>query len=376
MAEANGILYAVGGNEGGAVSSGPTFAYDVANDIWTPRAALPVGRSDPGAGVADSQIYVFGGNDGSGAVTSTYAYTPATDTWTPRAPMLQGRGARFASGAIDGKLYAAGGNASGTTEVYDPATNAWSVVAPMGVPRAYVGGGVIDGMLYVVGGESAAQPGTVLGTLEAYDPVSNTWTTMAPMPTPRLSPAVAVIDGILYVIGGSQHNPGSCDVQLDTVEAYDPSTNTWTSGTSIPGRRGQAAAASSGNTAVVTGGLRQDGCATVFYGDTQAFTVEAPPPVTQDPTADFTATPSPAQAGQPVSFNGSASHDNDAAGCDPGTDAQHCVVSYFWEFGDGTVQTTSGPTTAHTYAAAGAYTATLTVTDNDGRPRASSTWCR
>ncbi len=46
------------------------------------------------------------------------------------------------------------------------------------------------------------------------------------------------------------------------------------------------------------------------------------------------------------------------------TDADGSVVGYAWEFGDGTTGT--GSTAAHTYAAAGTYAVTLTVTDDDG----------
>ncbi len=53
------------------------------------------------------------------------------------------------------------------------------------------------------------------------------------------------------------------------------------------------------------------------------------------------------------SFNGGASSDPDGA-----------VANYQWSFGDGT--TATGVTTNHTYAAAGTYTTTLTVTDGSG----------
>jgi PKD repeat protein len=52
-------------------------------------------------------------------------------------------------------------------------------------------------------------------------------------------------------------------------------------------------------------------------------------------------------------FDGSASRDSDGT-----------VTSYAWKFGDGA--TGSGVTTTHTYAAAGTYVVTLTVTDNGG----------
>ena len=88
-------------------------------------------------------------------------------------------------------------------------------------------------------------------------------------------------------------------------------------------------------------------------------------PTLVEPTASFTASPNPAQPGQTVTFDASASADQDTAGCDPSTDSQHCIVSYFWSFGDSTTQTTTTPTTTHAYAVAGTYRVALTVTDND-----------
>ncbi len=54
-----------------------------------------------------------------------------------------------------------------------------------------------------------------------------------------------------------------------------------------------------------------------------------------------------------VSFDGSSSSDSDGT-----------VASYLWDFGDGSTSTLAEP--AHTYAAAGTYSVTLTVTDNEG----------
>ena len=72
------------------------------------------------------------------------------------------------------------------------------------------------------------------------------------------------------------------------------------------------------------------------------------------PSASFTASPSPSTAGAPVGFNGTASSDPDGA-----------IVSYNWNFGDGSVG--GGATPSHTFAAPGTYSVTLTVSDSGGQ---------
>ncbi len=94
-------------------------------------------------------------------------------------------------------------------------------------------------------------------------------------------------------------------------------------------------------------------------------------PATLAPTADFTAAPNPAEVGEPVTFDASASADQDAVGCDPTSDPNQCIVTYEWSFGDGDTASTSDPVTVHAYNAPGTYRALLIVTDNDGETASS-----
>ena len=61
-------------------------------------------------------------------------------------------------------------------------------------------------------------------------------------------------------------------------------------------------------------------------------------------------------------------------------DSDGSVASYHWDFGDGETATTTDPTTAHTYAAAGTPTVSLVVLDDKGassrRPPSRSAWLR
>ncbi|MEN2736308.1 PKD domain-containing protein [Microbacterium sp. X-17] len=79
-------------------------------------------------------------------------------------------------------------------------------------------------------------------------------------------------------------------------------------------------------------------------GSTKQVTVTPP---NQPPTAAFTTSAN----GLALSVDGSTSSDPDGT-----------IASYAWNFGDGA--TATGATASHTYAAAGTYTVTLVVTDN------------
>lgn len=96
-----------------------------------------------------------------------------------------------------------------------------------------------------------------------------------------------------------------------------------------------------------------DGRITTRTGVAPASRLTIQPIANLPPTAVATATPTSVVIGQTVSFNGAGS-----------TDVDGTITSYAWTFGDGS--TATGATASHAYAAAGTFTARLTVTDNTG----------
>jgi len=105
----------------------------------------------------------------------------------------------------------------------------------MPTPRANPGAAVADdGRIFVFGGFDGFRS---LSTVEAYDPSTNTWITLTRMPTDRRGSGAATgYDGKIYLIGGSQVSPGR-EVFVPVVEAYDPSTDSWTSVAPLPAAR-------------------------------------------------------------------------------------------------------------------------------------------
>ena len=86
---------------------------------------------------------------------------------------------------------------------------------------------------------------------------------------------------------------------------------------------------------------------------TATATVTVTPPPNKPPVAAAAALPTSGNAPLTVAFSGSASTDPDGS-----------ISSYSWSFGDCASSTEADP--SHTYSAAGPFTATLTVTDNQG----------
>lgn len=106
----------------------------------------------------------------------------------------------------------------------------WRTKASMPTPRLEAGAAVVNGKIYVVGGFS----GSALTTTEEYDPVTDTWTTKADMLTARRSPVVAAANNKIYAIGGMSYVDANQVTYAYATEEYDPSTNAWTSKTSMP----------------------------------------------------------------------------------------------------------------------------------------------
>jgi N-acetylneuraminic acid mutarotase len=99
-----------------------------------------------------------------------------------------------------------------------------------------------------VGGWDEA--GDAVRSLEIYDPTTNRWVWGRSMPTASQLPGVAWSGDRLYAIGGLDNN----NDPLSNVEAYDPATNTWQERAPMPTPRGHPAVATLNNGQIIVAG--------------------------------------------------------------------------------------------------------------------------
>jgi N-acetylneuraminic acid mutarotase len=257
---------------------------------------MPTARYGLGVGAStNGKFYAIGGwQDGGNALSANEAYDPVADTWTSKSSMPTARRYLGVTATSDGRIWAIGGedaaygdygNAYATVEVYDPSTDTWTTKASMPTARRWVSVAVAsNGLIYAMGGQVGVGSGTIgLNTVEAYNPATDSWTTKANLPdTMSGIGLVAAPNGKLYLVGGASGTPGA-------VYAYDPTTDTYSSmpGLVTPDSSLAAALATNGDIYAL-GGCNSSACQVA--DNQQATFVPACAP-TSTVTATATATP-------------------------------------------------------------------------------------
>jgi len=194
-----------------------------------------------GAIDSSGNVYALGGYGtwGEPPYSSVERWNPATNAWSYVAPMSVGRDFSGSVFGGDGLLYAIAGETGKSCETYNPATNFWSPIEDLPQLRAGVSAATDgEGRVYAIGGGPAL--GSPTKTVWRYE--SGHWLSVKDMNTARHTFGTATdAQGRIYAIGGAYTN---------TVERYDPSTDTWYDLAPLPGLPGTfdgSAAAYGGN---------------------------------------------------------------------------------------------------------------------------------
>jgi subtilisin family serine protease len=140
----------------------------------------------------------------------------------------------------------------------------------MPFPVAEAGAAVIGTKIHVVGGLDNSGP---TNYLQIFDTATGTWTIGAPLPVGLYEPAVAVASGKVHVFGGYTY---CCGAGSDQTYIYNPTKNTWATGTPLPTPVAGARAARQGTTAnlyVVGGYAGADYWSAYYTRDVWAYNV-------------------------------------------------------------------------------------------------------
>lgn len=142
---------------------------------------------------------------------------------------------------------------------YGSGNGEWRELANMHIGRYGHGAAQMGGKIYVAGGHVGSWP-PYTETVEVYDPYSNSWSFVQPLSEGMGFAATVAHDGKLYVFGGDTN---ALTIQ-DTVWVYDPSHDTWEQRAPMPAPRMRAAAVAVGARIYLIGGCKH-GC---DYSDT------------------------------------------------------------------------------------------------------------
>lgn len=212
----------------GAAHSPSVVAFDRHAKRWETLPRMQTARVNMAAAAVPEAAYVLGGRVGTGragvSLKTVEVYDEGAGVWKEVAEMTVPR-ASLAASALNGKIYAIGGQSDRQThaslEYYDPGADVWCAAArTMARPRKYAGVGAVGGQLIIVGGMTAAR--ARLPYAEAYDPREGLWRSL-PGPMVRSSCGVAVLQGELYVAGGSVEG----DQVYDGVDCFSLAAGAW-----------------------------------------------------------------------------------------------------------------------------------------------------
>jgi N-acetylneuraminic acid mutarotase len=205
----NGKIYCIGGGVTDVFDSsrgvwetkqtiGFNYVYDPATDTWENKTAAPISEKHGKALLVNDKIYFANGYPDYNLMQ---VYDPVTDNWS--AAVVTPVSDAGTAAAFGDKIYFFGGSG---THIFDTETETWSTGTSPAI-------GFYTGYAVVTTGQMApkrvnifchptgAHYSTEYST-QSYDPETDSWQTGADLPSQRMNFGVGLVDDVVYVIGG------------------------------------------------------------------------------------------------------------------------------------------------------------------------------
>ncbi|MED6293474.1 hypothetical protein CHARACLAT_011001 [Characodon lateralis] len=210
--------------------------YGEVEQRWKPLASnLPpdmINVRGYGSAVLDNYLFIAGGHRmTSQEISAVHCYNPCRNEWNQVAPLNQKR-SNFKLLAVQGKLYAVGGQCLGTVECYGPEQDWWTCVSSMPDPLVEFSACECQGMIYIMGGYTARDRNT---SVLRYCPTSDTWSVFQTCPAHIRKQQMLSVEDTIYLVGGYTHELEAGRRQLRpsqtedvlTVQSFNVSTGEW-----------------------------------------------------------------------------------------------------------------------------------------------------
>jgi hypothetical protein len=195
-----------GGTNIGGTQQGATYSYDPVGDAWTSKASVTSWNELASAASTGGKMYFINGYSG-GATAVNYAFDPVGNTWTGKTFDSWNRYAGSAAYlASTGLIYAVDGNSNNGSggvainSAFDPVGNTWTNKTSDSNARYALKCVALGSFIYTIDGYTASTESAINNK---YDPVGNAWTGALGDSTARAYPMGDLVNGLAYLVGGN-----------------------------------------------------------------------------------------------------------------------------------------------------------------------------
>ncbi|XP_071964413.1 kelch-like protein 24 [Antedon mediterranea] len=221
-------IYITGGYDGNRTNPVPSvWRYDTQKDTWDTAPPLVLARYQHCSAVVAGKMYVVGGFDKNSKLNSVEYFSVETNKWQLCPPMKEA----VAFPAVCGykrRLFVIGGLKQDDCvydkiQCFDVDTKKWTVISTLTVKSKACKSVVLNEMIYIVGGSSTV--------VQVYDPGQDKAFEVAPLLSRHICTSCTVIDGKIYVAGGDNMTDSE---NWDVIECFDPASGWWTVAGKLP----------------------------------------------------------------------------------------------------------------------------------------------